>query len=84
MFEKRMSDAIASLADGAEVSGRLLDGDPATELVKVSTELDLLALGSRGYGPVRTVLLGSVSRTLVREGACSVVVLPRGATTKPS
>jgi nucleotide-binding universal stress UspA family protein len=83
-LQKRMSDAIASLADGAEVSGRLLDGDPATELVKASTELDLLALGSRGYGPVRTVLLGSVSRTLVREAACSVVVLPRGATTKPS
>jgi nucleotide-binding universal stress UspA family protein len=83
-LEKRMSDAIASLADGAEVSGRLLDGDPATELVKASTELDLLALGSRGYGPVRTVLLGSVSRTLLREAACSVVVLPRGATTNPS
>jgi nucleotide-binding universal stress UspA family protein len=83
-LEKRMSDAIASLADGAEFSGRLLDGDPATELVKASSELDLLVIGSRGYGPVRTVLLGSVSRTLVREGACSVVVLPRGATTKPS
>jgi nucleotide-binding universal stress UspA family protein len=83
-LEKRMSDAIASLADGAEFSGRLLDGDPATELVKASTELDLLALGSRGYGPVRTVLLGSVSRTLLREAACSVVVLPRGATTNPS
>jgi nucleotide-binding universal stress UspA family protein len=75
-----MSDAIASCGDGVEVSGRLLDGDPAAELVKGSSELDLLVLGSRGYGPARTVLLGSVSRTLVREGACSVVVLPRGAT----
>jgi nucleotide-binding universal stress UspA family protein len=84
MFERRMSDAVASLGDGVEVSGRLLDGDPATELVNASTDLDVLALGSRGYGPVRTVLLGSVSRTLVREGACSVVVLPRGAGTKPS
>jgi nucleotide-binding universal stress UspA family protein len=77
-FEKQMRDAIAALEPGVEVSGRLLDGDPATALVKASTELDLLALGSRGYGPVRTVLLGSVSRALVREGACSVVVLPRG------
>jgi nucleotide-binding universal stress UspA family protein len=84
MLEKRMSDAIASLGDTVAVSGRLLDGDPATELVKASTELDVLVLGSRGYGPIRTVLLGSVSRTLVREGACSVVVLPRGASTKPS
>jgi nucleotide-binding universal stress UspA family protein len=81
--EERMSDAIASLGDGVEISGRLLDGDPATEAVNASTDLDLLVLGSRGYGPVRTVLLRSVSRTLVREGACSVVVLPRGASTKP-
>ena len=78
-FERRMRDAIASLGDTVAVSARLVDGDPDTELVKASTELDLLAVGSRGYGPVRTVLLGSVSRTLVREAGCSVVVLPRGA-----
>ena len=78
-LEKQMRDAIASIGPGVEVSARLLDGDPSTALVEASTELDLLALGSRGYGPVRTVLLGSVSRRLVRDGACSVVVLPRGA-----
>jgi nucleotide-binding universal stress UspA family protein len=83
-FEKQMRDAIASLGPGVEVSGRLLDGDPATALVDASTELDLLTLGSRGYGPIRTVLLGSVSRALVREGACSVVVLPRGASANRS
>jgi nucleotide-binding universal stress UspA family protein len=78
-LEKQMRDAIASLGPGVDVSARLVDGDPSTALVDASAELDLLALGSRGYGPVRSVLLGSVSRTLVREGACSVVVLPRGA-----
>jgi nucleotide-binding universal stress UspA family protein len=80
-LEKQMRDAIASLGPGVDISGRLLDGDPSTALVDASKELDLLTLGSRGYGPIRTVLLGSVSRTLVREGACSVVVLPRGAGT---
>jgi nucleotide-binding universal stress UspA family protein len=78
-LEQQMRDAIASLGPGVDVSARLLDGDPSTALVDASTELDLLTLGSRGYGTIRTVLLGSVSRTLVREGACSVVVLPRGA-----
>jgi nucleotide-binding universal stress UspA family protein len=80
-LEQQMRDAIVSLGPGVDVSARLLDGDPSTALVDASKELDLLTLGSRGYGPVRTVLLGSVSRTLVREGACSVVVLPRGAGT---
>jgi nucleotide-binding universal stress UspA family protein len=83
-LERQMRDAIASLGPGVDVSGRLLDGDPSTALVDASKELDLLTLGSRGYGPIRTVLLGSVSRTLVREGACSVVVLPRGAGTNRS
>jgi hypothetical protein len=32
------------------------------------TSATSLTLGSRGSGPIRTVLLGSVSRTLVREG----------------
>jgi nucleotide-binding universal stress UspA family protein len=80
-LEKQMRDAIASLGPGVDVSGRLVDGDPSTALVDASKELDLLTLGSRGYGPIRTLLLGSVSRTVVREGACSVVVLPRGAGT---
>jgi nucleotide-binding universal stress UspA family protein len=80
-LEEQMRDAIASLGPGVDISGRLLDGDPSTALVNASKDLDLVTLGSRGYGPIRTVLLGSVSRTLVREGACSVVVLPRGAGT---
>jgi nucleotide-binding universal stress UspA family protein len=83
-LEQQMRDAIASLGPGVDVSGRLLDGDPSTALVDASKELDLLTLGSRGYGPVRAVLLGSVSRAVVREGACSVVVLPRGAGAKRS
>jgi nucleotide-binding universal stress UspA family protein len=83
VFEQQLHEAIASLGTGVEVGGRLLDGDPAAALVDASNELDLLALGSRGYGAVRSVLLGSVSRRLVREGACSVVVLPRGASRNP-
>jgi hypothetical protein len=39
----------------------------------------LLLLGSRGYGPLRAVLLGGVSHVVVREAACPVIVLPRGA-----
>ena len=36
-------------------------GEAATELVERSRELDLLVVGSRGYGPVRHALLGSVT-----------------------
>jgi nucleotide-binding universal stress UspA family protein len=58
----------------------VLEGDAASELAAASAELDLLVLGSRGYGSVRSALLGSVSRALVRSAACPVVVLPAGST----
>jgi hypothetical protein len=52
-------------------------GDPAEKLIDLSDQLDVLVCGSRGHGPVRAVLLGSVSRRLVAEAHCPVIVLPR-------
>ena len=56
-----------------------VDGDAATALAEQSQELDLLVIGSRGYGPLRAVLLGGVAGRVVREAACPVIVLPRTA-----
>ena len=82
-LDEQLSEAVAALGDGSEVSGRVLEGDAASELAEASAELDLLVLGSRGYGPSAAVLLGSVSRALVRSAACPVVVLPRGGGREP-
>jgi nucleotide-binding universal stress UspA family protein len=41
-------------------------------------------MGSRGYGPVRAVLLGSVSGQLIATARVPIVVLPRGADAGPS
>jgi nucleotide-binding universal stress UspA family protein len=76
-LEAKLQQAVESLDAGTSVTGRMLDGDPVTLLRDASAELDLMVLGSRGYGPVRTLLLGSVSRALVRDAACPVMVLPR-------
>lgn len=40
-------------------------------------DIDLLVAGSRGYGPVRGVLPGAVSRYLVDNAPCPVLVVPR-------
>lgn len=53
-------------------------GDAVPVLMEESRSLDLLVLGSRGRGPVRRTLLGSVSTDLVHSAHCPVVVLPRG------
>lgn len=55
------------------------DGDPAEVLVERSRELDLLVIGSRGYGPVRHALVGNVSWAVIRSAACPVLVVPRTA-----
>jgi nucleotide-binding universal stress UspA family protein len=78
-LKQRMRAALAALAGGSEADGRVLEGDAANELAAASAELDLLVLGSRGYGSVRSALLGSVSRVLVRSAACPVVVVPAGS-----
>jgi nucleotide-binding universal stress UspA family protein len=37
--------------------------------------MDLVVLGSRGYSPPRTTLLGSVSSQVVPEARCPVMIL---------
>lgn len=64
--------------DGTAVQRETIRGDPGSVLIKRSPELDLLVLGSRAYGPLRHVLLGSVSARAMREARCPVLVVPRG------
>lgn len=54
-------------------------GEAAPALAgEVRQGVDLLCLGSRAYGPVRRVLLGSVSSELMSSAPCPVLVVPRG------
>jgi nucleotide-binding universal stress UspA family protein len=61
------------------VTETLLKGDPQALLARESGQLDLLVVGSRGFGPLRAVLLGSVSSGLVRSAESPLVVVPRGS-----
>lgn len=72
-----LTAAISGLA-GVPVEPELHVDDAADILLRVSEHVDLLVCGSRGYGPLRSVLLGGVSRRVVDRAQCPVVVLPRG------
>ena len=78
--EAELRGAIAALGDDVPVETDAFVEDPADGLIAVSQNLDLLISGSRGYGPMRAVLLGGVSRRLAAEAQCPVIVLPRGVT----
>ncbi|WP_210492620.1 universal stress protein [Patulibacter sp. SYSU D01012] len=70
--------AAADAVEGVESVGyRVYEGDPATELARAGEDLDLLVVGSRAHGPLRRVLLGSVSSRLVRHAHCPLLVVPR-------
>ncbi|MGN6588537.1 MAG: universal stress protein [Solirubrobacterales bacterium] len=60
-------------------TGRALSGTPAAAIVEACEEAgaDLLVAGSRGYGPLGRVLLGSVSTQLAHKAPCPVLVVPR-------
>jgi nucleotide-binding universal stress UspA family protein len=66
--------------DGLEPETLLLHGEPAAAIAaRAHGVIDLLFTGSRGYGPLRRALLGSVSGALVRDAGCPVVVTPHTA-----
>jgi nucleotide-binding universal stress UspA family protein len=60
----------------------VLVNDPAAALIAASKHVDLMIMGSRGLGPKRAVMLGSVSRKVSQQCACPLLVLPRGGGAK--
>jgi nucleotide-binding universal stress UspA family protein len=69
---------IEMLPPGRSAGGVKLSGPTAATLAAASADLDLLVCGSRGYGPIRTLMLGGTSHELVRKASCPVLVVPRG------
>jgi nucleotide-binding universal stress UspA family protein len=76
---ERLSEARSAVPDDVEVDGTLITGDPVEALTGGGDAPGtVMVVGSRGYGPVRRVLLGSVSTPLVRSAPCPVIITPRG------
>jgi len=73
-----LAEVVSSLAADVPTEPVVVVGAPERVLAEESESADLIVVGSRGYGPHRAVLVGSVSGRLVRESACPVIVVPRG------
>ncbi|WP_167760639.1 universal stress protein [Blastococcus sp. CT_GayMR16] len=64
----------------AQVDVVVLPGAAARQLLAAAEGADLLVVGSRGRGPVRSTVLGSVALHTVTHARCPVVVVhPRAA-----
>lgn len=71
--------AVKGVDERLAATGRALGGTPAPTIAAACEEIgaDLLVAGSRGYGPVMRVLIGSVSTQLLHKAPCPVLVVPR-------
>ncbi|HVP97525.1 universal stress protein [Methanoregula sp.] len=68
---------IRSLAGNTRVETTLLEGRPATEIVKFATKkkIDLIVIGTQGKRGLERLLLGSVAEEIIRSAPCRVLVV---------
>lgn len=83
--QQAVDDAVARLRERGltDVSGSTEPGDPAGVLVRLSSEVDKIVVGSRGGGGFADRLLGTVSSALPAHAKCPVVVVPRHTSGSP-
>ncbi len=75
--QEHVDEAVQRLqGDGRTVDGAVLRGRSATALVDEATRFraDLVIVGSRGHGPIASLVLGSVSSEVVDLAPCPVLV----------
>ena len=81
-YWKRQLEQIRPVNPAIPVHHVLLEGDPATEIVRYAQDaaMDLIVMGTHGRTGLERLLMGSVAEKVMREAPCSVLVvkLPKG------
>jgi nucleotide-binding universal stress UspA family protein len=78
--EHILAEGTALVPEDVAASGVTAMGHPGMELLKRATEHDhdLIAMGSRGRGAVRSAVLGSVSHFVLNHGEVPVLIVRDG------
>jgi nucleotide-binding universal stress UspA family protein len=76
-LDARLHAAADRVPDDLSITTRLLDGDPAREILRAARDggHDAIVLGSRGRGRVSAALLGSVSNRVMHDAGVPVIVI---------
>lgn len=75
-MEAVQEEAAASIPEGLEYERRVYS-DPNVALAHVEG-VDLMLMGSRNYGPLKRVFIGSLAQSVMTTAPWPVIVLPRG------
>jgi len=80
-YWQAMLEQIRPMDPNIPVTHILVEGDPATEIVRLAYDagMDLIVMGTHGRTGLERLLMGSVAEKVMRESPCSVLVvkLPR-------
>jgi nucleotide-binding universal stress UspA family protein len=81
--EQIAAEGEALVPEGVPVSARTASGHAGSELLKraQAADHDLIVMGSRGRGPIRSAVLGSVSHYVLNHAEVPVLIVH--ATGKP-
>ncbi len=76
-LDEILADAEARVTGLEGVDGKAVLGLTGEELAAFGAQVDLLVIGSRGYGPLHRVMFGSTAMHLAGHARCPLVVLTR-------
>ena len=71
---REFENLTAGLTGRVPIAEACVDGDPATQIVKVAEKSDsnLIVMATHGHGPFRRFLLGSVTAKVLHDTNCAV------------
>jgi len=71
---RQLNDAFWNQLRGLKPNFQVIEGDPATEIVRYAHDkhVDLIVMPTQGYGPFRRFLLGSVTAKVLHDVSCPV------------
>jgi len=76
--ERLRIDAVqAAKSAGVDARVEAMQGRPASVLLELCADVDLLVIGSRRWGAVARLVLGSTGEALVHDATCPLLVVPR-------
>jgi nucleotide-binding universal stress UspA family protein len=79
-FRKQLAAAGESLPAETRAATKLIAGRPSEVIAEEAEKgIHVLVMGSRSYGPIRRVMVGSTAIAMMRIAPCPVIVIPRGA-----
>lgn len=73
-----LEDALTRAGDRVEATTVMLDGHPNEALVDFAAGVNLLVMGSRAYGTVGRVLIGTTAGRVLHNAPCAVLIAPNG------